>query len=129
MRVTEADLMRRWLAVHESEYDSFDYNVYVGAGRDPGPAYEEWVRRSAIFSSRLRMDAIAFRGAQATIIELKNVAYPSGAQKLTVYGAVWASDNPMALKPLLLLVCRGMDPATWANTAAAGISVNVLGFV
>lgn len=128
MRSTEANLMRRWLALHENDYDSFAYNVRIGAGRDPGVQYPDWVRKTAIVSSQLRMDAIAWYGRQATVIELKNVAYPSGAQKLTVYGAVWSADNPGFPRPLLLLVCRGMDPATWANTAAANIRVDVLGF-
>jgi hypothetical protein len=128
MRDTEANLMRRWLALHEHEYERFDYNVRIGAGRDPGQAYPEWVRKTAIMSSQLRMDAIAWNGTQATILELKNVAYPNGAQKLTVYGAVWWTDNAYLPRPLLMLVCRGIDDATWANTSAANIRVDVLGF-
>jgi len=128
MRIGEAGVMRRWLSVHETEYDSFDYNVRIGAGRDPGSSYPDWVRKTALMSSQLRIDALAWQGKQATVIELKNVAYPSGAQKLTVYGAVWASDNPTLPKPKLLLVCRAMDSATWANTVPAGINVDVLGF-
>jgi hypothetical protein len=120
--------MRRWLARHQSEYDRFHYNVRIGAARDPGPAYADWVRASARMSSQLRMDAIAWRGKQATIIELKNVAYPSGAQKLAVYGAVWWSENADSPKPVLLLVARGIDPATWGTASAAGIGVEVLGF-
>lgn len=128
MRETEANLMRRWLARHELEYDSFDYNVRIGAARDPGAQYPDWVRKSARMSSQLRMDALARKGEQVTLIELKNVAYPSGAQKLAVYGAVWWSENASAPKPLLLLVSRGIDPATWATASAAGIVIEVLGF-
>lgn len=128
MRPSEANLMRRWLARHEQEYDSFAYNVRIGAGRDPGPQYPDWVRKSAVMCSMLRMDAIAWKGNQATIIELKNVAYPSAAQQLALYGAVWWSDNATYPKPKLLLVCRGIDLATWATAAPAGITVEVLGF-
>jgi hypothetical protein len=128
MRPSEVNLMRRWLAAHETEYDSFDYNIRIGAARDPGPQYPEWVRKAARMSSQLRMDALAWKGTQITLIELKNVAYPSGAQKLAVYGAVWWSENPQAPKPILLLVSRGIDEATWATASAAGIRVEVLGF-
>jgi len=129
MRATEANLMRRWLARHESEYDRFEYNVRIGAARDPGEQYPDWVRKAAKMSSQLRMDALAWKGTQLTIIELKNVSYPSGAQKLAVYGAVWWSENPQASKPKLLLVSRGIDLATWATALAAGIAVEVLGYV
>lgn len=128
MRQTEANLMRRWLAAHETEYSRFEYNIRIGAARDPGPAYPDWVRTSAKASSMLRMDALAWQGDQITIIELKNVSYPSGAQKLAVYGAVWWSENPGQHKPKLLLVSRGIDEATWATASAAGISIEVLGF-
>ena len=128
MRPSEANLMRRWLALHEPEYDRFDYNVRIGAARDPGPQYPDWVRKAARDCSQLRMDAIAFKGTQATIIELKNRAYPDSAQQLALYGAVWWSDNVGAPRPLLLLVCRGIDEATPATAQAANIRLEVLGF-
>lgn len=129
MRTREADIMRRWLAAHEEEYDCVSYNVRIGAGRDPGPGYADWVRKTAVLSSQLRMDAIAWRGDQATIIELKNIAFPDAVQELTVYGAVWQTDYPERVKPILLLVSRGVDAGTAPTAAAAGVTLEVLGFV
>jgi hypothetical protein len=128
MRPSEANLMRRWLALHEHEYDRFDYNVRIGAARDPGTQYPDWVRKAARDCSQLRMDCIAFTAQQATIIELKNVAYPNSAQQLALYGAVWYSDSVGLAKPLLLLVCRGIDDSTFATAAPANIHIEVLGF-
>lgn len=127
MRVREAAEMRSWLLLHESEYDHFDYNVRIGAARDPGPAYPDWVRTSAKMCSQLRMDAIAWHGQQATLLELKQFAYPDAAQQLATYGAVWASENAGLPTPRLLLVCRRTDEGTMATATAAGVAVEVLG--
>ena len=128
MRSTEAQLMRRWLALHESEYDRFDYNVRIGAARDPGPQFPDWVRKAAKDCSQLRMDAIAFKGNQATIIELKKWAYPDGAQQLALYGAVWWSENAALPRPQLLLVAVIVDQATWATASAANIRIVEMGY-
>lgn len=119
--------MRRWLALHEQEYDSFDYNVRIGASRDPGPQYPDYVRQTARVSSQLRLDAVAWKGTQVTLIELKNAAWPSAVQQLALYGAVWAAAHPELPKPALLLVCRSIDPGTPPTAAAAGVTVEVLG--
>ena len=118
--------MRRWLLLFEGAYDNFQYNVRIGPSRDPGPAYADYVRRTAKMSSQLRLDAVAWDGNRPTLIELKNYAWPSAVQQLAVYGAVWALENPQLPKPMLLLVCRGCDPGTMPSAVAAGVTVQVV---
>lgn len=127
MRAGEARIMRQWLTLHESEYDRFEYNVRIGAARDPGPDYPDWVRKSAVLCSQRRMDAAAWKGNQVTLLELKNTAFPSAAQQLATYGAVWWYDNHQLPRPRLLLVCRTAFPDTWVTASAANVDVEVLG--
>lgn len=119
--------MRRWLELHESEFDRFQYNVRIGAPRDPGPAYAEYVRLTARLSSQLRLDAVAWNGNQATLVELKNAAFPSAVQQLATYGAVWRLDYPALPPPRLLLVCRSTDPGTPPTAQGANVTLEVLG--
>ena len=128
MRAREADVMRRWLKLHEQEYDRFDYNVRIGASRDPGPQYPDYVRTTARVSSQLRMDAVAWKGEQVTLLELKNSAWPSAVQQLALYGAVWAAEHPSLPKPKLLVVCRSQDAGTPPTAAAAGVAVEAIGY-
>lgn len=119
--------MRSWLAQHESEYDRIDYNVRIGAARDPGPAFPEYVRRTARLSSQLRLDAVAWQGAQPTILELKFWATSTAVQQLAIYGAVWREDTPAGPAPRLLLVAIGAEQGVAETAAAANISLVLLG--
>ena len=126
MRRRETAVMRLWLKDYEEAFDEFQYNVRIGVGRDPGPKYSDYVRKTAIMSSQLRMDAVAWNGTQATLIELKNYALPAAVQQLSRYGAVWSAENPSLPRPHLLLVCTGADGGVMPSAAAAGVIVHVV---
>lgn len=127
MRAGESRVMAQWLRRHEGEYDSFAYNVRIGAARDPGPAFDMATRRSALMCSQLRMDAIATQGELRTLIELKNWAFSKAVQQLALYGAVWRADFPQLPLPKLLLVCRVADASAWTSAPAAGVTIEELG--
>lgn len=118
--------MRLWLRDHESEFDRFDYNVRLGPGRDPGADYPEYVRKTAILSSQMRLDCVAWRGDRPTILELKGFALPTAVQQLALYGAVWNAEHPAATYEALLLVCAGSAPGVTETAAAANITVQVV---
>ncbi|MBZ5569466.1 MAG: hypothetical protein LAN64_16660 [Acidobacteriia bacterium] len=118
--------MRRWLREFEGAYDQFEYNVRIGPSRDLGPGYPDYVRKTAMMSSQLRLDAIAWNGTQATLVELKQKAWALGVQQLALYGAVWAAENPQLPKPKLLLVCARTEVGVMETAAAAGVTVHVV---
>jgi hypothetical protein len=126
MRPREAAVMRNFLKQFEDAYDHFDYNVRIGPSRDVGPDYPDYVRKMAMQSSQLRLDAIAWDGDHATLIELKHYAWPGGVQQLALYGMVWAAENPQLPKPKLLLVCTGYDASVVPTAAAAGVTVQLI---
>ena len=126
MRPHEAALMRAWLRLHESEYDAISYNVRVGAPRDPGEAFPEWVRKSARDSSQLRMDAEAVKAGSATIIELKNYATADAVKQITMYAVAWVRDHAGAPQPRLLVVCAGAAQEALQAAHAAGVEIEVV---
>lgn len=102
-------IFRNWLQMHESEYDRFDYNMRIGSGIDPGPTWPDYVRQSAIKNSQLRIDAVAWKGTQATIIEVKDRAGASAIGQILTYEAAWTKDNPGTPVPKLLLVTNRLQ--------------------
>ncbi len=126
MRPREGQVFRLWLKDHEQEYDRFDYNVRVGPGRDPGPAYSDAVRSAAVLSSQLRLDAVAWKNGSPTLIEIKDFALITAIAQLTMYAAVWRIANPAQTSVALLIVCSNSQPGFMAAAAAAGVAVNVL---
>lgn len=126
MRPVEATVMRLWLQQHEDEYDHFDYNVRVGPGRDPGPEYSDPVRKTAVLSSQLRLDAVGWKGDRPTLIEVKNYALVTAVSQLTLYAAVWELERPSGPKPGLLLVCTNAEPGVGNAAVAAGVALQVV---
>ncbi len=126
MRAREGEVMRLWLKQHEDEYDRFDYNVRVGPGRDPGPAFTDEVRRTAVMSSQLRLDAVAWRRDRPTLIEVKDFATISAIAQLALYAQVWRAERPELPAPALLIVCSNYEPGFLNAAAAATMPVSVL---
>lgn len=126
MRPREGQVMRLWLREHEQEFDSFDYNVRVGPGRDPGPAYSAEIRRNGLLSSQLRLDAVGWRAGRPTLIEVKDFATMTAIAQLALYAAVWRAEHPELIEPALLVVCSNAQPGFIDAALAAGMAVQVL---
>lgn len=108
MQVDEILVWRNWLKLHQAEYDRFDYNVRIGTGVDPGPAFPQNIRDMAIAIRSLRLDAVGYQGATPTIFEVKRRAGPENVGQLLTYRAVWEAQQPAALAPALVLVCSDL---------------------
>jgi len=106
----EAAVWRGWLAKHEAEYDSFDYNVRVGPGFDPGGGVSPEIRKQAIYSSKKRIDALAWKGNQALIVEVKDRAGLSALGQILGYKVYWTRENPNFPAPKLLVVAAQFAP-------------------
>lgn len=104
MQVDEILVWRNWLQLHQAEYDRFDYNVRIGTGVDPGPAFPQNIRNMAIAIRSLRLDAVGWQGAAATIFEVKRRAGPENVGQLLTYRAVWEAQQLSAAAPTLVLV-------------------------
>lgn len=104
MQVDEILVWRNWLALHQGEFDRFDYNVRIGTGLDPGPAFPQNIRDMAIAIRSLRLDAVGYKGATATIFEVKRRAGPENVGQLLTYRAVWIAQALSPAPPALVLV-------------------------
>jgi len=144
----EIIIFREWLRLHERDFDRFDYNVRVGDGFDPGPAFDAATRRMAIANSQKRIDAVAWQGSAVTLIEVKDRAGLSAIGQLIGYRPLWqqtASDllsgrrlpadedwqfeivrRRPATVPELLLVTNRLQPDLPVVVESAGIRLNVV---
>lgn len=92
--------------MHALEYDRFDYNVHVGNGTDPGPAFPQIYRDQYIFNTQKRIDVIGWKGSQPTVIEVKDRATASSMSQLLTYKALWPVTFIGKPQPDLLLVAN-----------------------
>jgi hypothetical protein len=122
----EQDVLRRWLKAHESEYERFEFNVRIGPGYDPGPGYDDAIRRMAQMNSQRRIDAIAYKGTEVTIIEVKRRGSFAAIGQLIGYETHWSKDHPGESSPKLLLICGSLAEGTDLVAARAGVTIAIV---
>lgn len=118
---SEADVWRGWAHLHQGEYTSFDYNVRVGPGTDPGPGTPPEIRAYAERSTRKRIDVVAWAGVQPTIIEVKDRASASALGQILTYQVHWNMEHPNSPPAKLLLVARALSPGLEHVLSAHGV--------
>jgi hypothetical protein len=142
----ETLVARAWLALHEKEYEAFDYNVRIGKGDDPGPTFSQAARLASIANSKLRVDAVGWTGlngypatadsflpqqvypvapaAQATLIEFKRRAATGAVTQISTYFHLWVSEYAPAPQPALILACNTFSQTIVPAIQRAGIRLD-----
>jgi hypothetical protein len=115
-----------WLKLHEAEYDSWQFDVRIGKGYDPGDAYTEDMRSMSILNSQKRMDALGWQGSQATIVEVKERAGLGAVGQLVGYKALFQQEHQDLPAPLLVLVAMRADGDLLPALVAVGIRLELV---
>lgn len=126
MAPREVIIFQQWQNEHGNEYDRFDYNVRIGNGTDPGEQYSQADRNMYIANTQKRIDAVGWKGAQPTIIEVKDRATASCMSQLITYSALWPITFPNTPTPLLLLVTNRFSADMELVLDRAGIKWNLV---
>ncbi len=123
-------LTPEWIALRSNDVgarpqlgDRFDYNVRLGVDVDPGPAFPDNIRRAAIASRSLRMDALGFQDAQPVLFEVKRRAGPQNVGQLVVYRDLWKVVYPAAGQPRLVLVFSELNQHILPTAQASSIQL------
>ena len=122
----EVLIWRTWLTTHEREYDSFQYNLRIGPGYDPGPAWPDNLRLMAIANSQKRLDAVAWQGNLVTLIEVKDRAGASALGQLLTYYPLWSLQHTDVPRAKMLLISNRIQPGIDTAAAYHGVSVVVI---
>lgn len=102
-------LWEEFLETQYNIYDSYDYDVRVGDGRDPGPTYPENIRRDAVLLSQRRIDAVGFRPTSITIIEVSLDAGLTQVGQMSVYPVLYQQTFKPQLPLERLIVARRLQ--------------------
>lgn len=123
MNPREIVVFNNWLLLHYHDYTGFDFNVRVGVGTDPGPTYDESSRRQFIQNTQKRIDVVAWKDSNPTIIEVKDRAGLSSIGQIIGYSHLWKADNLSGPIPSLLLVFNRTDNDVIMVAQASGIVI------
>jgi len=119
----ESAVIRDWLNARGAAYDRFAFSVRVGIGQTPDPEHLDGVQRNAVFSTRKRIDVIAWQGDQPSIVEVKLRITPAVLGQLQTYRLLYLEENPDSKDPTLIAIGRSSDPDTVRVLQAHGIEV------
>lgn len=119
----ESTIIRDWLLAHGAEYDRFSFSVRVGEGQTPNPDDLPGIQRSVAWSTKKRIDVLAWQGQQPTIVEVKERVTPAVLGQLLTYRQLFLEENPDAAEPTLVAIGRYSDPDTLRSLIGQGIAV------
>ena len=119
----EAVVLDNWLAAHRGEFSRLEFNVRIGAGVDPGPAFDQVTRSQAIRNTQRRIDAVVWKGGAPTLVEVKVRAGLSAIGQLLGYDALWTAEARSSVAPALAVICNTHSPDIEPVAAKYGISV------
>lgn len=119
----ESAVIRAFLLQHIYEFDNYTFGKRVGNGLAVDPTLLPGVQKQIAFSSRLRIDMLAYRGSRPVIIECKQRVTPAALGQILTYRHHFLEESPDALDPELVVVGReGSDDAI-AALQAHGVTV------
>lgn len=119
----ESGVIRDWLLLHGAEYDRLSFSVRVGEGQTPAPDLPAGVARSVVFSSKKRIDVLAWQGNTPTIVEVKERITPAVLGQLLTYRQLLLEEQPDVDEPRLVAIGRYSDPDTLRTLSAQGVDV------
>jgi hypothetical protein len=119
----ESAVIRAYLLDHYKEFDRITFSKRIGQGADIDPTTIPAVQRATAFSTKKRIDILAWRATQPVIIEVKQSVTPSALGQILTYLHHFGEEFPDAPIPELVVVGRESDRDTIAALNANGVTV------
>jgi hypothetical protein len=119
----ESAIIRDWLVQHLHEYDRVTFSVRVGQGLTPDPEHLAGVQRNTVFSTRKRIDVLAWRAGLVDIIECKVRVTHQALGQLLTYRQLLLEEQPELDIGALITIGRTSDDDTIRALNAHGVTV------
>lgn len=119
----ESAVILAFLVAHHQDFDRFTFSKRIGRGIPPNPDHLPAVQANTAFSSKLRIDCLAWRGSQPIIIEVKQRVTPATLGQILTYRHHLLEEMPDAPEPELVVVGREASEDAVAALQAHGVTV------
>jgi hypothetical protein len=121
----DAPVLTAFLKENGARYTSVEFDVRIGTGRDPGPDFEDNIRKMGLDLSRRRIDALGYKPSGVDIIEVTNAAGTTTLGQLIAYKQLYIKDHTPAVTPHLILAARTLQTDMHAAFVAAAIELHL----
>lgn len=94
MSKEDTEIWVKFLKLHATAFDSFNYDLPVGEGVDPGEDVPAIYRKDFVDLTRKRIDAVGYTGDHVTIFEVKPRAGTTALGQLLTYRPLFMQSYP-----------------------------------
>ena len=102
----ESALLQAWITTAGRHWDTYDFNVRLGGGVDPGPAFTPAIRAGSIANTQPRADCIATRDNTIAVVEVKIQGYLGSLGQILAYEQLYRHDHPTVMQVERVLVAH-----------------------
>jgi len=121
--VWEDRIILAYLLAHSHEFDRYEFSRRVGRGLEPDPAHLPGVQAQVTYSSKKRIDMLAWSGSRPTIIEAKKRVTPAALGQVLTYRSLLLQEYPDADEPGLVVIAEEGDAEAIGVLQSHGVSV------
>ena len=118
----ESIVIHAFLQQHLKEFSRITFSKRVGRGAVIDPTTPPAAQAAFAFSTKKRIDILAWRDTQPVIIEVKQSVTPAALGQILTYRHHFLEEFPDAPEPELVVVGRQSDPDTLAALTAHNVT-------
>ena len=100
----------RFIDSYPNRFDTVDYDIHVGSGILPLDEANEKMTEQWRQLTRKRIDVVAWKNQQPTIIEVKKRVGLDTVGQILGYRIIYKKEFPDYPSPALLIVCGSIGP-------------------
>jgi len=108
-------LYRQWLQLYQDKFTSFQYNVRVGQGLDPGPNASDSMRAMWKSVTTKRIDVVAERPGETWVIEIEPRPGARTLGQVVLYMDLLPKYYPAQAQQIGAVVCEYMGYDMFAS--------------
>ena len=121
----DSPVLTAFLVENGNRYTRVDFDVRVGTGRDPGPDFDDNIRKDALDLSRRRIDALGHTANGVEIVEVTSAAGVTALGQLLTYNQLYQRDHATEKPPKLVLAARTLQTDMYHAYIGAGIEIHL----
>lgn len=122
----EIPIWEAWLLIHKEEFDRYEYDVRVGESIVPPPDVDANIATMAVDLAKKRIDVVAYKGEDPTIIEIKEYAGLTALGQLLAYPILFVNEFPQQPAPDVRLITARFVPDIAYILGILGVPYNIV---
>ena len=125
MKPEDVAVWGRFIAKNPGLFESCDYDMALGVGAPVDPNHPEEIQRDHTILTQKKVDVVAYRLDQVTLIEVKPIADMRAMGQIMTYHHLYTQAHPEQTNVWKMVVCGKVERELAEIFANNGILIRV----